>query len=533
MRAPSRLTIVQALADHALFGGLPAFRDLTSWRAWLVFLAAVYGLAFSALRVVGLSEDESLRIFQQHTGRSTYDPPAGGYPENVCIVGRQSGKTRVAGTIADFESMTTTPEADGTDLYAVLVAQDQRSSLRSLFSYARAPFDCVPVLVRSVVARRAETLQLDSGVTLAVYPCRPAAVRSIRAIVVVCDELAFYRSSEGYPTDLEMLRAVRPALATTGGKLIILSSPYGQTGALYELHRKHFGRDDAPVLVWQASAATMNPTLPADYLSRMEQNDPEAYRSEVLGEFRAGVSTLMDPDALAACVDAGVRERAPEPHCVYGGSADVASGSGKDSFGVSIAHKDGDRVELDVSRAWRPPFNPSGVIAEAAELLKRYGLTEVHGDRYAPGFVAEGFRVHGLTYCASARTTSETYLELLPLVNAGTVRLLDHPELLRELRGLERRRGLSGRDRVDHRPGAHDDRAAAAAMALVVAATPRGLSHASTVRALQGACVGVRPSPWGRLGDGYRSDAALTRDADYQPDSIDNDSIVTYRIFGD
>jgi hypothetical protein len=51
----------------------------------------------------------------------------------------------------------------------------------------------------------------------------------------VADELAFYRSTENIPVDVEMLRALRPCLATTGGKLIVLSSPYGSTGALYDL----------------------------------------------------------------------------------------------------------------------------------------------------------------------------------------------------------------------------------------------------------------------------------------------------------
>jgi hypothetical protein len=55
------------------------------------------------------------------------------------------------------------------------------------------------------------------------------------------------------------------------------------------------------------------------------------------------------------------------------------------------------------------------------------------------------------------------------MVNARLAVLLDHPECLRELRGLERHRGASGRDRVDHRPGAHDDLANAAAGALVLA----------------------------------------------------------------
>ncbi len=88
-----------------------------------------------------------------------------------------------------------------------------------------------------------------------------------------------------------MLRALRPTLATTGGKLIVISSPYGQAGALWELHRRNFGRDDAPVLVWQATAPQMNPTLSADYLERMQQDDPEGYRAEVLGEKQAGRET--------------------------------------------------------------------------------------------------------------------------------------------------------------------------------------------------------------------------------------------------
>ena len=47
--------------------------------------------------------------------------------------------------------------------------------------------------------------------------------------------------------------------------------------------------------------------------------------------------------------------------------------------------------------------------------------------------------------------------------------LCDLAELLRELRGLERRHGTSGRDRISHRPGAHDDRANAVAEAIAAA----------------------------------------------------------------
>jgi hypothetical protein len=303
---------------------------------------------------------------------------------------------------------------------------------------------------------------LQSGVTLAAYPCRPPAIRGLRARIAVLEELGFYRNAEGNSQDLEMLRAVRPTLATTGGRLVILSSPAGQSGALWDLYRGHFARDEAPVLVWRGSAPEMNPTLPADYLQRMEQDDPEGYRSEVLGEFRAGVTALFDPEMLEACVMRGVRERLPEEGVTYHAAADP-SGGRRDAFTVAIGHQVGDRLVVDVVRDWAAPFNPSGVVAEAADLCHRYRVHTLVGDNFGAEWIVEPFRQHGITYRGAALDRSRLYLELLPLVNAQSLALPDLPPLLRELRGLERRRGVSGRDRIVPLPHEHDDRAVSVA----------------------------------------------------------------------
>ena len=459
---PRPLTIVDALADQRLFGGVSAFRDLSSWGRWVVFLKSVYGLEL---------DGEETAIFTEHTGRSRYDPPVGGWSETVAVVGRQSGKSRVASVIAGFEALRAECEGDRTETWALLIAQDQRAALRTLLGYAKAPFAQVPALQRSVAATRADSMTLRNGVVLAAYPARPASVRGLRARVAVLDELAFFRNSENVPIDVEMLRAIRPCLSTTRGKLLILSSPYAKTGALYDLHRRHFGQVDSETLVWAASAPAMNPRLPSDYLARMERDDPEAYRSEVLGEFRSGTATFLDPEVLAACVDEGIRERPPQAGLFYRGFFDP-SGGRRDAAALGIAHSTDDGAVLDLLRAWSPPFNPSGAIAEAADELARYALSTVQGDRYAGEFVAEAFRAHDITYEASVRDRSAIYHELLPLVQSHRVRLLDHPDLLRELRGLERRRGASGRDRIDHAPSAHDDRANAASGAVVLAAAP-------------------------------------------------------------
>jgi hypothetical protein len=451
------MNIIEAIHDPQLFG--PTLKQAGSWKPWLAFLRAVYGLPM---------DTADLARFRHHTGRQA--PRLGGYPEAVCIVGCQSGKSQIAALVGVYEAMGAVL-AGQRGVYVPLLAQDLRGAQRALFGYVKNAVANSPVLSHEVVRETQDGIELSGGVTLTVYPCRPAAIRGIRAACVIVDELAFFIATDGRPTDVEMLRAARTRTATTGGKVLILSSPYGQSGALWELHRRHFGQDDSSTLIWQASAPEMNPTLPADYLARMAQDDPEAYRSEVLGEFRTGITTLFDPDILQEAVDVGVRERPRHHSGTSQGFFDGASGSGKDAAVLEIAHPEGDKVILDCLRVWRPPFNPSSVIAEASDVLRSYGLDECTGDAYAPGFILEAFRANRVTYRFSELNRSQLYLELLPLVNAGRARLLDLPDLLRELRGLERRRGTSGRDKVDHRSGAHDDLANSCAGALVLAAS--------------------------------------------------------------
>ncbi len=72
--------------------------------------------------------EAKLETFPAHTGVRA--PRPGGYSEAVAIVGRQSGKSQVAAMVAVFEAITAT-RAEARVTWAVLVAQDQRSALRT------------------------------------------------------------------------------------------------------------------------------------------------------------------------------------------------------------------------------------------------------------------------------------------------------------------------------------------------------------------------------------------------------------------
>jgi hypothetical protein len=153
---------------------------------------------------------------------------------------------------------------------------------------------------------------------------------------------------------------------------------------------------------------------------------------------------------------------------------DPASGvKGGDDFAAAKARQQGDLSVLEAVRVWHPPFSPAAVVEECAAWIRSCGESEGHGDRWSGDLVREMFQIQGVNYIASELDKGQIYLAFLPLVNSGRVRLLDHPELMRQLRGLERRRGWGGRDRVDHRRGAHDDLANAAAGAIVLVAQGR------------------------------------------------------------
>ena len=82
----------------------------------------------------------------------------------------------------------------------------------------------------------------------------------------------------------------------------------------------------------------------------------------------------------------------------------------------------------------------------------------------------------------SDQAKSDIYKELLPLLNSGKIALLDHPRLIAQLCGLERRTARSGKDSIDHAPGAHDDIATTVAGALVRVEASRRLPSYSCRR---------------------------------------------------
>ena len=458
------MNILEALDAPEMFG--PHFPG-PSWDRWRAFLAAMFGLPMT---------NDALALYRHHTGRT--EAPTAPFEEVSLICGRRGGKSRILATIAVH--LATVPDyadrlAPGETPTVAVIAADKRQA-RTIFRYIRGLLVNVALLAPLLAGETAESLTLTNAVVIEVQTASYRAVRGYTLVAALCDEVAFWRDEGSANPDEEILNALRPALGTLGGPLLVASSPYAKRGALYALFREHWGKDGAEVLVWRGSTAEMNPGFPARIIVKAFEDDAARAGAEYGAEFRNDVAAFVTREVVDGCTVPGRYELPPLPGLRYVAFCDL-SGGGSDSMTLAVAHADSrDRsfAVLDAVREVKPPCSPEGVVMEFATLLKSYGIARVTGDRYAGEWPRERFRTHGIAYDLSDRPKSDIYRDTLPLLNSGKAELLDLKGVSAQLCGLERRTARGGRDSIDHAPGAHDDVANAAAGALLLAGARRG-----------------------------------------------------------
>lgn len=456
------MTILEALRTPALFG---RHFDGPSWEPWRAFLAALFGLPLSAAQ---------LAVYRRCTGRES----ARMHPvprEAWVIAGRRGGKSRIAALVAvwlatkNYDGVLA-PGERGT---LPIIAADRRQA-RSVLRYVNGLLDGSPVLSQLVLNRTTESVELANRIVIEVHTGSFRSIRGYTVIAAVLDEVAFYRSDDSAAPDRELVAALRPAMATVPGALLLaISSPYARRGVLWDAYRRHFGQE-SDVLVWQAPTAVMNPGIPEALVRAAYEEDEASAAAEYGAEFRRDLEAFVTREALEACIIPGRLELPPMTGVRYRAFVDPSGGS-RDAMTLAIGHAEGRVIVVDAVRERRPPFSPEHVVAEFAALLKAYRTTVVTGDRYAGEWPRERFREHGIAYEPAEDAKSALYGAALPIVNSGRLELLDLPRLHAQLLGLERRTARGGRDSIDHAPGAHDDLAnAVAGVVASLAACPGG-----------------------------------------------------------
>jgi hypothetical protein len=452
-----KVDIIRAIHDPHLFK--PLFKNLNTWASWIVFLKTLFGLP--------LLPDERT-LYRTCTGRQ--DPPGKPFREAWVPTGRRSGKSFIAALVAvylacfkDYRPYLAPGERA---IVAVIAADRQQAGV--IFRYIRGFLNANPMLSKMIEAERAESIDLTNRVTLQVMTCSYRSIRGPSYAAVIGDEIGFWADDSTANPAAEVLRAVRPGMATIPNSLLLaISSPYARSGPLWQAFQDHHGKDDSDVLCWQAPTLTMNPTISQKLIDRDMALDPEAARAEWGAEFRSDLEAFLTIEAIQAVTVPGRYELPPMPDLHYSAFLDP-SGGRKDAATLAIAHKEGDLAVVDAARRWKAPHDPGVVAAAMADVLKAYRVRRVRGDRYGGAWPEQEFSKHQISYEPAPKSKSDLYIDFLPMVLSGRVELVDNKTLFHELRGLERRPWRGRRDLVDHPPRGQDDLANSVAGACVM-----------------------------------------------------------------
>jgi len=448
------ISIIDAIQDQALFGGL--FKDISTWRPWLVFLRALFGLP--------IEDPEDMKLFRDCTG--LLEPPKERIKECAAICGRRSGKSFISALVAVFLACFKdwTPYLNRGERGMIFIIAVDRYQARIIKEYVSAILDSTPLLRKLVKDDRKETITLKNKVTIEIKTNSYRSIRGFTCLAAILEETAFWRSDMTANPDREVVNALRPALGTIPESLLIsISTPYSRRGILYDTFKRSFGQPGR-VLVWKAPSMTMNPTLDAELVKDALRDDPAAAAAEWECEWRADIEGFLGFESLQACVVTDRFEIPPLHGVRYTAFIDPSFG-GQDSFTLGIAHAElnGQVRILDFMREAKPGFRPEEVVREFAALIHSYRCFEVISDRFSREWVKLEFEKWGVRVKYSPKSVSELYLDFLPLVTSRAVELLDNRRLIGQLGNLERRVRSGGRDLVTHFPGQHDDIANAAA----------------------------------------------------------------------
>ena len=216
-------------------------------------------------------------------------------------------------------------------------------------------------------------------------PRRLGPTRGYTFAAVLADEVAFWRSDESSANpDTEIMRALRPGLATIPGAMLLMaSSPYAKRGELYNAYRRHYGKDDAKVLVWKAATLAMHPSLDKRIVDEAYENDPEAARAEYGGRVSRRSGRLRHPRGDRRGDHVGpYRAAAGAGRRLQRLLRSLGRGAGRHDLASAILSRGGVCV-LDAAARGAAAVHPDEAIEACVALLRRYGVAKITGDKYA------------------------------------------------------------------------------------------------------------------------------------------------------
>jgi len=208
--------------------------------------------------------------------------------QRILLCSRQSGKSTVTAILALFTAI-----YQARALVLILSPTERQSIelLMKLKAVHRSLADA-PALLSDAATR----MDFENGSRIIALPGKEQTIRGFSgAALLILDEAARIPDALYY--------SVRPMLAVSGGRIVLLSTPFGQRGFFWKEWTE--GGDD-----WQRVKITaeMCPRIPRDWLEQERRTIGDWwFRQEYLCEFVDTVDQVFRFEDIQAALDPGVK----------------------------------------------------------------------------------------------------------------------------------------------------------------------------------------------------------------------------------
>jgi hypothetical protein len=177
---PPTITIDRALTDPNLLGA--ALGDASSWSRWIAVLRAAFALPMSEV---------DREAFQQVAGGRK--PPTQRVGELWAVVGRRSGKTRIAAALATHIGAIERHHLAPGEIGYVLLLAASRAQASVGFSYVMGFLERSPILRHQILSATASEVRLNGNIIIGVHAGSFRTIRGRTLLAVIGDETSFWR----------------------------------------------------------------------------------------------------------------------------------------------------------------------------------------------------------------------------------------------------------------------------------------------------------------------------------------------------
>jgi len=377
---------------------------------------------------------------------------------------RQSGKTKALAAMAIIQASLHSKST------IIVIAPGLRQSMIVGQWVGKLLTDIPKEFRKSIVKQQLKTIfRFRNGSEIILLPNSENQLRGFSAHRIIADEAAFFRNDETIFNNI-----LPPMLATTGGPLIISSTPWGKNTIFYQLNQdpdyeKH-------IVTWEEAAeeGVYDPSF-IDHIEKVRTSRPQVYRMEFEAEFIEEVDTWLNQDLLAKCCSEEL-EYLPfdsrQQGLFYMG-VDLAERV--DYSVIAVVKKTLEFLDLVHMHRFKKGTSIASVIGYAKVLTERWGrVTTTYIDKTKHGdYIVKDFEEAGVAKPIGINFTQDTKQEMAQILKQRMVedkfRVPFDRDTLDELNVEKYEFTKMGKITFSHPEGTHDDRFWALALAVYAA----------------------------------------------------------------